>query len=48
MKRIAITMGEPGGIGPEVAVRAALMARGAEPVLVGSAEVLREAAAMLG
>ncbi len=48
MKRIAITMGEPGGIGPEVAVRAALTARDADTVLVGSAEVFREAASMLG
>ena len=48
MRRIAITMGEPGGIGPEVAVRAALALKDAEPVLVGSADVFREAAGLIG
>ncbi|GAB4389100.1 MAG: 4-hydroxythreonine-4-phosphate dehydrogenase PdxA [Thermodesulfovibrionales bacterium] len=48
MKRIAITMGEPGGIGPEVALRAALGAGGScEPVLVGDAAVFGEAASLI-
>jgi 4-hydroxythreonine-4-phosphate dehydrogenase len=46
MKRIAITMGEPGGIGPEIALRAAIAAEGIMPVLVGDRAVLEEASAM--
>jgi 4-hydroxythreonine-4-phosphate dehydrogenase len=40
MKRIAITMGEPGGVGPEVALRAVEAMRAeCEPVLVGDPAV---------
>lgn len=48
--KIAITMGEPGGIGPEVALRAAsvMRAEGVSPVLVGSKDVFDDAARMLG
>jgi 4-hydroxythreonine-4-phosphate dehydrogenase len=48
MKKIAITMGEPGGVGPEVALKAALETRGiCVPLLVGDRAVFEEAAAML-
>lgn len=49
MKRIAITMGEPGGIGPEVAVKAVAETIKDEkytPILVGDPEVFQEAAEM--
>jgi 4-hydroxy-L-threonine phosphate dehydrogenase PdxA len=43
-KRIAITIGDPNGIGPEIAVRAAAAANSSsvEPVLVGDAFVIRQ------
>jgi len=45
MKRIAITMGEPGGIGPEVALRAIeAMWDDCDPVLVGDPAVFSECA----
>jgi 4-hydroxythreonine-4-phosphate dehydrogenase len=48
MKRIALTMGEPGGIGPEVAVRAVEAAGGiCAPVLVGDPSVFEEARGLL-
>jgi 4-hydroxythreonine-4-phosphate dehydrogenase len=44
MKRIAVTMGEPGGIGPEVALKGIEKTRGLGSfVLVGDREVLAEA-----
>lgn len=49
MKRIAITMGEPGGVGPEVALRAADLARSfCIPILVGDMAVFRAAATGVG
>jgi len=49
MRRIAITMGEPGGVGPEVALRAADSARGyCIPILVGDMAVFRAAARGIG
>jgi 4-hydroxythreonine-4-phosphate dehydrogenase len=49
MKRIAITMGEPGGVGPEVALRAVELTRGlCVPVLVGDPAVFSEASRGLG
>lgn len=48
MKRIALTMGEPGGIGPEVALRAAGAAGGiCAPVLLGDPAVFEEALGLL-
>lgn len=49
MRRIAITMGEPGGVGPEVALRAVELTRGlCVPVLVGDPAVFKEASRGLG
>lgn len=49
MKRIAVTMGEPGGIGPEVALRAVEKTRGlCSFVLVGDRAVMAEVARGLG
>ncbi|HEB76195.1 MAG TPA: 4-hydroxythreonine-4-phosphate dehydrogenase PdxA [Nitrospirae bacterium] len=51
MKRIAITMGDAGGVGPEVAVKAALsedVRRVCRPCLIGDREVLGEAARVSG
>jgi 4-hydroxythreonine-4-phosphate dehydrogenase len=47
-KRVAVTMGEPGGVGPEAALRA-VSATGGEcsPLLIGSRDVLEEASRML-
>ncbi|MBC8413067.1 MAG: 4-hydroxythreonine-4-phosphate dehydrogenase PdxA [Nitrospira sp.] len=48
-KRIAITMGDPGGIGPEVIIKAVESGRltaGCEPVVLGDIDVMREAAKM--
>jgi 4-hydroxythreonine-4-phosphate dehydrogenase len=45
--RIAITMGDPGGIGPEVAIKAACdprVIRACEPVVIGDSAVLERAA----
>lgn len=50
-KRIAITMGEPGGIGPEVIVKALHRAgtrKYCAPVVIGDAEVLRNAVKLAG
>jgi 4-phospho-D-threonate 3-dehydrogenase / 4-phospho-D-erythronate 3-dehydrogenase len=49
--RIAITLGDTGGIGPEIALKAALspaVTEICEPLLVGSAAVVREAADAVG
>jgi 4-hydroxythreonine-4-phosphate dehydrogenase len=49
MKRIAITMGDPGGVGPEVALRALTTLKiRCEFVLVGDSGVLAEANRLLG
>src|SRR5690242_16875637 len=51
LPRIAITMGDPAGIGPEVALKALAdpaLARLARYLLVGDAEVLRQTAAQIG
>jgi 4-hydroxythreonine-4-phosphate dehydrogenase len=45
-KKIAITMGEPGGVGPEVIVKALNrrdIQRSCSPVVIGNAETMREA-----
>jgi 4-hydroxythreonine-4-phosphate dehydrogenase len=47
MKKIAITMGDPAGIGPEVAVRSATDKRVRNtclPIIVGDVEIIRDAA----
>jgi 4-hydroxy-L-threonine phosphate dehydrogenase PdxA len=41
-KRIAIAIGDPNGIGPEIAVKAAAASSAVEPVLVGDAFVIQE------
>jgi 4-hydroxythreonine-4-phosphate dehydrogenase len=49
MRRIAITMGEPGGVGPEVALKALASPGGrCEPLLVGDRAVLVEANRLIG
>jgi 4-hydroxythreonine-4-phosphate dehydrogenase len=49
MKRIAVTMGEPGGIGPEVALKGIEKMRGIGSfMLVGDRDVLAEASRGLG
>ncbi len=51
MKRIAITMGDPGGIGPEVALKAALseqVRQVASVVLLGDRRVFEETARVAG
>lgn len=49
MKKVAITMGEPGGIGPEVALKAAAATRKiCIPVLVGDLEVFKAVQRLLG
>ena len=48
---VAITMGDPAGVGPEIAVKAVAderVQRACRPLLVGSAEVLAEAARIVG
>jgi 4-hydroxythreonine-4-phosphate dehydrogenase len=50
-KRIAITMGDAGGVGPEVAIKAALrddIRQGASLVLLGDRKVFEEAARVCG
>jgi len=50
-KRIAITMGDAGGIGPEVAVKASMsedIQKVCRPCLIGDREVLGEAASISG
>ena len=50
MKRLAITMGDAGGIGPEIAIKAALSVRSSEvePVIIGDRDVIEEAAQLTG
>ncbi len=51
MKKIAITMGDPGGVGPEIIVRALDAPEVREccrPIVVGDRRVIREAAEVLG
>ncbi|MEN8262814.1 MAG: 4-hydroxythreonine-4-phosphate dehydrogenase PdxA [Nitrospirota bacterium] len=50
MNRIAITMGEPGGVGPEVIVKALSFPgiRECNPVIVGNAEVMKDAVRLTG
>lgn len=51
MARIAVTMGDPAGIGPEICLKALsdpAMREAAEFVLVGSGELLRRCAATVG
>lgn len=46
--RVAVTIGDPAGVGPEIALRLAAMPRlPAIPLLVGDADVLRQCAAAL-
>jgi len=48
---VAVTMGDPAGVGPEIIVRAFgedAVARSSRPVVVGSAAVMREAMALVG
>lgn len=53
MKKLAITIGDPGGIGPEVALKAVLRLRSREqkeafiPVIIGDRVVIDEALALL-
>lgn len=48
MKKIAVTMGEPGGVGPEVALKAIKALRGRFiPIVVADASVMEEAAGTL-
>jgi len=50
-RRIAITMGEPGGVGPEIimkALAAKSVRRCCRPVIIGDAAVMREAAKLTG
>ena len=47
-RRLAISMGDPAGIGPEVTLKALAQHRAAMPVLVGDLGVYRETAARLG
>lgn len=48
MKTIAITMGEPGGVGPEIALKSIINAGvDFKPVLVGDPDVFHQAARML-
>ena len=45
-KKIAITMGEPGGVGPEVIVKAhthSTIRRCCSPVVIGDAAIIMEA-----
>jgi 4-hydroxythreonine-4-phosphate dehydrogenase len=49
IRKIAITMGEPGGIGPEVIVKALFCAeirRYCSPVVIGSTEIMKEAVSL--
>ncbi len=49
MKRLAITMGDAGGIGPEIAIKAALSVKSSdvEPVIIGDRKVIEYAAELL-
>lgn len=46
--RIAVTPGEPAGIGPDLVVQLAAQSRAAELVVIGDPELLRERAQLLG
>jgi 4-hydroxythreonine-4-phosphate dehydrogenase len=49
-KRIAITMGDPGGIGPEIILRAVtspVVRKYCNPVIIGDAEVMQQAVTLL-
>ncbi len=50
MKTLAITMGDAGGIGPEIAIRAAAAIGSSDvrPVILGDPQVIEDAANMLG
>jgi 4-hydroxythreonine-4-phosphate dehydrogenase len=51
MKKIAISMGEPGGIGPEVIVKTlyeSSLRKYIDPIVVGSAKVMNEAVKLTG
>jgi len=51
MKKIAITMGEPGGIGPEVIVRALYspeIRKRCNPLVIGDAEIMKHAVKITG
>lgn len=51
MKTLALTMGEPGGIGPEIVLKGIVAARRAEkftPLLVGDPEVFEQASKLTG
>ena len=48
---IAVTMGDPAGVGPEIIVKACMeeaVARTSRPVVIGSAAVMREAIELVG
>ncbi len=48
---VAVTMGDPAGVGPEIIVRALAedaVTRRSRPLVVGSAAVMREALALVG
>ena len=47
-RRLALTMGEPAGIGPDLCVLLAGMPEGREVVIIGDAATLRERARLLG
>ncbi|MBS0288837.1 MAG: 4-hydroxythreonine-4-phosphate dehydrogenase PdxA [Proteobacteria bacterium] len=48
MPRLAITLGEPAGIGPDICLKVASQNLGAELVVVGSAQLLQKRAKLLG
>jgi 4-hydroxythreonine-4-phosphate dehydrogenase len=45
--RVALTLGEPAGIGPDICLQAAQLPQSCELVAIGSADLLRERAALL-
>ncbi|MCW8876747.1 MAG: 4-hydroxythreonine-4-phosphate dehydrogenase PdxA [Kangiellaceae bacterium] len=48
LPRVAITMGEPAGIGPELIVKAAQLSFSAQLIVIGDPKVLEQTAQMLG
>lgn len=51
LKKIAVTMGEPGGIGPEVTVKALCrdeVRRCCSPLVIGDADIIRQAVRLAG
>lgn len=51
MKKIAITMGDPGGIGPEIVVKALYCAeirQYCSPIVIGDVDIIREAVKITG